>query len=277
MKAPNELGAFLIKRTLKADTAGCSSSLARLAVAGDHNQLRHMHPARQIDEIEAQVKAICESCGARSQVGKAPLKESVRIVRERFAFIAPEEIAGAYRLWACGEVQAAGAEMYGGQFNAAQLGKILGAYCEKRRPVVGAYLRQLEQETWEQKKAGHAKAWKDHYENNFEKIIEQLKAKAHSWQAVGAHLYDTALRRGLIRFEPGEARQIYEEALQCARKEAQDAYDEGRKGGKSIFQLRELEKAMADEKGIEERAKEIARKMSVFRKLLSGNQNQKKE
>ncbi|MCB9298300.1 MAG: hypothetical protein H6559_35095 [Lewinellaceae bacterium] len=99
------MSSALKKASALADTAGCSSSLARLAVAGDHNQLRHMHPARQIDEIEAQVKAICESYGARSQVEKAPLKESVRIVRERFAFIAPEEIAGAYRLWGCGEVK----------------------------------------------------------------------------------------------------------------------------------------------------------------------------
>lgn len=236
-----------------------------------------MHPARQVAEIEAQVKFVCESYGARVQVEKAPLKEAVRIVRERFAFIAPEEIAGAYRLWACGEIQASGAEMYGGQFNAAQLGKILGAYCEKRRPVIGAYLRERQREEWEQKKAGHAKAWKDYYENNFEKIVEQLKAKAHSWQAVGAHVYDTALRRGLIRFEPGEAQRIYQEALQYARKEAREAYEEGRKGGKSIFQLQELEKAMADEKGIEERAKEVARKMSVFRKLLSGGPGQKQE
>ncbi|MCB0568029.1 MAG: hypothetical protein KDD01_26975, partial [Phaeodactylibacter sp.] len=134
-----------------------------------------------------------------------------------------------------------------------------------------------QREEWEQKKAGHARAWKEYYENNFEQIIEELKSKANSWQDVGAHLYHTALRRGLIRFEPGEAQRIYQEALQYTRKEAEGAYEQGRHGGKNFFQLRELEKAMADEKGIETRAKEIARKMSVFRKLLSDSQNQKKE
>lgn len=234
-----------------------------------------MHPARQVAEIEAQVKFICESYGARVKVGKEPLKEAARIVREKFAFIAPEEITEAYRLWACGEIQAPGAEMYGGQFNAAQLGKILSAYCEKRRPLIGAYLRELQREEWEQKKAGHANAWREHYENNFEEAIRKLKARAKGWQDVGAHLYATALRRGLIRFGPGEAQQVYEEALQCAREEAKAAYEKGRNGGHSFFQLRELEKAMADEKSIEERAREIARKISVFRKLLSGEPNQK--
>lgn len=260
-----------------ADTAECSIDFARQAIAGYHNQLRHMHPARQVAEIETQVKFICENYGARVKVAKEPLKEAARIVREKFAFIAPEEITEAYRLWACGEIKAPGAEMYAGQFNAAQIAKILGAYCEKRRPVIGAYLRERQREEWEQKKAGHAKAWKEHYEQNFGQIIEQLKSKARSWQDVGAHLYDTAMRRGLIRFEPGEAQRIYQEALQSARKEAESAYEQGRQGGRNLFQLRELERAMRDEKGLEERGKEIARKMSVFRKLLSDNQNQEKK
>ncbi len=236
-----------------------------------------MHPARQVAEVEAQVKFICENYGAREKVAKGALKEATRNVREKFAFIAPEEITEAYRLWSCGEIKAPGAEMYGGQFHPGQLGKILAAYCQKRRQVIGAYLREREREEWEQKKAAHAQAWKEHYENNFDKIIEQLKSKAGSWQDAGAHLYDTAHRRGLIHFEPGEAQQIYQEALRHAREEAETAYEQGRRGGRTIFQLRELEKAMADEKGIEARAKEIARKMSVYRKLLCEEPNQKKE
>ena len=232
-----------------------------------------MHPTRQVAEIEAQVKFICENYGARVKVAKEPLKEAARNVREKFAYIAPEEITEAYRLWACGEIQAPGAEMYGGQFNAAQLSKILAAYSQKRRPVVGAYLRERQREEWEQKKAAHARAWKAHYEQHFDKILEQLKSKAKSWRDVGAHLYDTARRRGLIRFEPGEAQQIYQEALRHAQEEARNAYEQGRRGGRTIFQLRELEKALADEKEIEERAKEIAQKMTVYRKLLCSEPN----
>lgn len=232
-----------------------------------------MDPELAYPEIMQQVAHVAKSYGARREITEEIQKESTRLVQEQFAFLAPQEITEAYRQWAAGELnlRKGEAEMYGGQFDAAQLGKILAAYAERRRKIVGQYLR-TRQEEYEQKAREESVARKKaEFEKQFPATIEKLKATAQDWRECPEWIYEAARKRGLITFDNAqEAQGIYEDALQLARMELQGVYDEAKeKGGKSVFQMREIEREMKSEDSIESRAKVIARKLSVFRKLCN--------
>ena len=246
--------------------SGASPALLEAAVNGYHNQLRHMPPEEAFGRLMIALREVAQDYGARQAVLEETFTECVRITRKKFAGLGIEEIREAYRMWAAGELnlRKGEAEMYGGQFNAAQLGKVLAGYMEARKAALGAYLRELEAYQREQERASKAERLRQEYEEDFEKNLRALQPK--SWQEVPFHWFETAWKRRLIRLTEAEQQELLAGARALALEEA-----EKEKEGASIFQRQQVEKLIQGE-GLEERAKTIARKLALFRKFYQNQQ-----
>lgn len=246
--------------------SGASPVLLDAAITGYHNQLRHMPMEEAFARLMVALREVAQDYGARQAVLEETFTECVRITRKKFAGLGIEEIREAYRMWAAGELnlRKGEAEMYGGQFNAAQLGKVLAAYMEQRRAALGAYLRELEAYHREQEKASKKERLKREYEENFERILRGFQPK--SWREVPFHWFETAWKRGLIRLTETEQVEVLAQARALALEEAEEEKEKA-----NIFQRKQIEK-LAEGEGLEGRAKTIARKLALFQKFYQNQQ-----
>lgn len=246
--------------------SGAPRALLEAAVNGYHNQLRSLPPEAAVGCLMAALRDVAQDYGARQAVPEETFTECVRIARRKFGGLGIEEFREAYRMWAAGELnlRKGEAEMYGGQFNAAQLGKVMAAYLELRKTALGAYLRELEAYRQEQEKAGKAERLKREYEENFERKLRAFRPP--SWREVPAHWFETAWKKGLIRLSPAEQEETLSAARALARREA-----EAEKENAGVFQRNQMEKLLRGEE-LEGRAKTIARKLALFQKFYQNQQ-----
>ena len=232
-----------------------------------------MEPAQATVHLQVELTEIAESYGARQGINDAVLSECTQLILSKFSGLGVHEIREAYRMKATGELEAlpeGKGEMWGGVFNAEQLGVVLKAYMEQRRKALGAYLQQQHSEMETAQKEAIRKRKQEEFNREFPGLIEKMKAEAQDWRDCPFWLYESAKSRGLIRFDNAQdAQAIFQDALELARLEASNAYaDAQEQGGKSFWQLRELQKAMEDQKGIEARARTIARQITLYRKIV---------
>lgn len=251
-----------------AHQSGQSLALVRSAIDGVNNQLREVvkiNPPYATALVQEEINRIADSYGARKEINRTVLSECTQLVLTKFVGLRAEEIREAYRMKAAGELEVGGeGVMWGGVFDANQLGAVLSAYIGHRQKALRAFSDLKEKR---EKEAAIAKK-QEAFEKEFPKTIEKLKEKAESWMDCPEWIYDSARARGMITFKPGEAQEIFEQAMQTAKAEAQAEHEEGKKGGRNLFQLKELEKAMGESE-VGSRAQVIARKMSVYRKLCN--------
>jgi len=240
------------------DKTGAGSGRVRAVVEGHASPLRAQENPAGLLHVELPI--VAQQYGAREVITTHVLKECIRLVLERFKFLGLSEIREAYRLKASGELQAPGAEMWGGTFNADQLGKVLSAYRQHRRQIVAAYLHEKE---LEQEKAKARKRRED-FNRRFPEMIEKARQEITDWRDVPEFWYEAAMRRGWIEFEPGEANRIFAEAKELARMEFEDEISTAPVTQKAALQAAILGHG-AD---LDFRAKVYARKISVFRKIL---------
>lgn len=207
-----------------------------------------------------ELPVIAQQYGAREVITPSVLKECVLLVLEKFQAIGINEIREAYRLKASGFLDAPGAEMWGGTFNADQLGKVLTAYLIHRRKIVATIIEEKERA----EEVDRATKRREDFDRRFPGMIEAAKKEVTDWRDVPEYWYDAARRRGWIDFEDGEAQRIYDEAKELARMEFEEEHESA-----PVFRKAALQAAILG-KGddLEFCAKNYARKITVFRKLI---------
>lgn len=252
--------------------SGQPSALVQAAANGYAAQLRQMPPERAAAAVMMELPIVAQAYGGRREIDESVYKECVKLILSKFSALGANEIREAYRMKAAGELNMpkGKGEMWGGEFNAQQLGEVLTAYMESRRKALGAYIRAQQEQAESATRQARVEKMRREFEKNFPRRIEQIQ-NAADWREVPEYVFDAARRRGLIRFEHGEAEAILDDARELARLEAQNEYEEAREGGASVFRLLSLRKMTEDEAGLEARAKVIARKISLFRKLKNYN------
>lgn len=223
-----------------------------------------MDEQTQKDAVQIAVDYVARTYGARTPPSPETIAEAVQVIRRNFSYISVAEIREAYRLWAAGEINAGtGAEMYGGEINAANVGKVVSAYCEHRRLALAAYLRARQEADEDRREAERKNRLRKEYEDNFESMLARARASFTDWRDVPLHWFDTCRRRGMIQFEPGEAEEILEDARALADIENEEAKAEA----KDPIQFAALVRR-AESGDLKSRAKVIARKISVYRKII---------
>lgn len=241
-----------------ASKADVKQDFAAIVIDGYSNQIRHTEQAA--GQIFIELGQIVKLYGGRSEIDPEVLKESAKNIIDNFGFISVTEIREAYRQWANGETKVKGAEMYGGEFNAAQVGKIISAYCERRKRVLGTYLREKEGRREQEQRKEKKRIMQEDFEKEFPKMIERAREEITDWREIPAYWYQSAIDRDMISFEQGEAVQIFKEAQEIEKAERAND-DEGK-----VMTLGDVFKQT--EKDPLDRAKVIARKLTVFRKLI---------
>jgi len=241
------------------------TALVYAAVRGAAAQLRHVPADTAAAQLQVEMHKVAEAYGARSSISPEALKECVRLILSKFGGIGIHEIREAYRMKAAGELRMpkGKGEMWGGEWNASQLGEVLAAYMEHRRAALSAYNRLLHEIEEEKRKAEVAERQKAEFLRKFPERVAQVQA-ATDWREVPEYIFDKCLADGLITFAPGEAHAILEDARELARIEHEEEIAEAIEAGKS---LRVHGLTLFGPTNIEGRAKAIARKLSLFRKL----------
>ena len=251
--------ASLIKRI--ATESGVSKDKVEVALVGHQNNIRQLPKEDAVVKVTALVKQIAKKYGARQTIDKDVLHECVSLILEKFDLFGLHEIIEAYRLWTIGELTVGkGGEMYAGVFHAGQIGRVLAAYKENRTMIVGKYISMKYEADKKRRKEEEEAAKKAQYEAEFVSYIAGWSGQ--SWRDVPYHWYDTCLKRNMIQYAPGEKRKIWEKAQQLAKLEiTHEAEDEG-----NIFRKASLQHQF--ECNVEDRAIVIARKLTVFQKVL---------
>ena len=252
--------------------SGQPTGLVQAAVNGYAAQIRHMEKVEAAAKIQIELARVAESYGARSEVPDTVFSECTQLIMAKFPGLGVNEIREAYRMKAANELEIPGGkgEMWGGVFNADQLGAVLSAYMEQRRRALGAYLRNKQKEMEAAQQEQIRQRQQEEFDREFPALIEKMKAEAKDWRDCYFWLYESAKSRGLIHFDNvQEAQEIFQDALELARLEAENAYSDALEGGGlGVFKIRELQRAMENQAGLEARARTIARQITLYRKIV---------
>lgn len=104
------------------------------------NPIKSMQEVMATAGIAKVIQFVARNYGARVVVPPQVQDECVELVLNQFSDFALVEIRHAYRLWAAKEFPAL--EMYGGEFNVAHFGRVLGAYRAYRYDIRQEIARQ---------------------------------------------------------------------------------------------------------------------------------------
>ena len=190
-----KLGALWPSYTQTTNGRDYASAAALIAVTGYGMQVRTYDSK---PDLYAEITNVIRDYGTRKAVQPEIMNEAVRLVLEKFGFLGANEIREAYRQHAAGETQTPAGEMYGGEFNARQLGAILEVYNERRKKIIADYLNAKAEERshWEEEVRA-AKA-QSQFETNFFTSIIQARYDQTPWRKIPAAWYDFAEARGWI-------------------------------------------------------------------------------
>lgn len=219
------------------------------------NQMRKLDPVSIKGRLIVELPQIARDYGTRYDLPENVLTECIFLIVEKFNHLAISEIREAYRQHAAGVFEAKGAEMWGGEFSAAQLGKVLTAYTENRKAVIGEIIRQQQEAQEAARREAQSKALREAFESGFELALHTARQQAKSWQDIPAFWFDACRRRGWLKLTVEEAENTLSRSRLIAQNEEQTDL-------RSMF-----------EKGAntDERAKVIARKLTVYEWLKSEN------
>jgi hypothetical protein len=160
-------------------------------------------------------------------------------------------------MWASGDIQIKGAEMYGGEFNAMQMGKVLSAYLGYRKPVLAKVLdikTEMEEAADRSEKNRIAK---EEFEIQFPKTILAARETITKFSEVVPWWYDSALKRGYFTITIEQKREIWKSAKHLAAIEKEARKREERFGKLQIVSMDATDIAVR-----------ISQQMVVFEKII---------
>lgn len=219
-----------------------------VAVRGYLNQLRHMTDADAALILE--LPQIARSHGGRFDLPARVLEDCIDLVLQKFSFLGIHEIKEAYLQFSAGEFNAKGGAMYGGEFNAGNLGAVLAGYNLRRKKIVAAYIERMTDKKFADRKETERQQAREAFDRKFPQLLREYSGE---WQDVPAFWYDAAQNRRLIDIDVAEAQSIYKEAKRYVIQE------------KKVPFACEVLSGVGT---IDEQAKIAARKITVFRKLI---------
>ena len=240
---------------------GEKPTLVTAAVRGYYEQIRHTPNAG--GRLIILFGELSKAYGGREVITEYILDQCCTIVMEQFPFLSLDEIEVAYRMWAAGDLETKGsAEMYGGSFNAGQVGKVLGAYAQHRKKIVAEFLRT--KDAVEEARADRTR--EEHARQKYEDALgEWWLSEQSDWRELPLHRCETAIKRGLVTATDEEKAEILDDARQIAVMELNGRMEDARgRGIRGMGDLRNIEKLLKED--TPPTAQAIYSKLLVFRK-----------
>jgi hypothetical protein len=193
------------------------------------NQIRWQDPEIARRAVLAELAQVPKMYGARYQIPENVLLECCRLVLKKFRNLSPLEIREAYQMWASEEIKVTGGAMYGGEFNAMQLGKVLSAYRKHRKPVAAKVWNKFLELSDETEKEYRRQKAKERFEIDFPKSIERARNKYRAslgkgedpggWEQVPVFWYLSAFNRKYFQISLEEKRKYYSKAIAIVAKD----------------------------------------------------------
>ncbi len=238
------------------ETLSLTSNAVYPVISGYLNKVKDLTEIEQSGFTSIAVTYVAQNYGARTIIHTNTIKECINIFLDQFSQLGVEEIKEAYRLWSTAKLNIIGsAEMYGGEFNAAQFGKIMAAYVEYRKQILAAYLNAKHAAQFVEDEHAMQKKRKKAFEDNFKTVF--LNAEFKTWEQVPANWCDVARKKGLMEITKEDYKRIFTHAKQIAALELNKENDEA----KNIYHKVRGEIYAAT---LQSRAKVISKQIAVF-------------
>jgi hypothetical protein len=243
-----------------AATCGMHPDRCQVIVTGYNNKIITQDQDFAGKFLLMEIRKIAQQYGGRIDSLTDVVAECVKLTLTNFKLIGLEEVREAFRAYAANELSI-NAETYGGIFNVATYGKVLSAWVDYRKKVVAQYLKDQEEKQQQENERKRQEMARRKHDQDFPKWIEKGKAEFQTWEDVPEWFYHTALRLGLLKFDPGEAQAYYEEAKKIAQRQKEEERGE-------LAMMTAAKKMIYQGFDVDARAKIIARKISTFNKLI---------
>lgn len=214
-----------------------------------------------------EVLKIARAFGASQQVPADVQAQCVKILQEQFSKMSVPEVWLAYRLHSVGELPdtKGKAEMYGGNFNARNFAAVLAAWKEYKSRAVAEYKNEEERIRRKAEEDERAERMKEQFWPNLVATVEKLRADGSTdWRDCPAYICDSLRNAGKLSLRASEWKPIWEDALELARIEIAGEKEDVRGKVRLIGDVAKR----ADEEAIDNRAKVIAKKLTVFRLVV---------
>jgi hypothetical protein len=186
------------------------------------------------------IEYISRNYGARVQVSEEMQDECATLIEQQFGDFSITEIVQAYRLWAAGKIDAL--EMYGGQFNVTQLGRVLASYRVYRFDINQALAREKNNAEAEARKVERNEQHREDHRRklcNFPETVQAaiVNERYKSPSQIPITWYAFAEAHNMIEFLPGEKLAL------CLMAEKQIESERARqtKDAKNIFVVRSMQ------------------------------------
>lgn len=250
---------------MTSDRTGVRLGSVEVVVEGYHNQIRKRERMNVRADLIILLPQLAKMYGGSKEIETKTLSEAVRLIFKKFGALSVEEIKEAYRDYYSGELKVKGAEMYGGIFNVGAMAKILGAYKERRRKVLGEYLVMADKERDKIEEEKRKEESMKDFEVQFPILLVKGQEEIKNWRGVPSWWYRPAFKRGWIEFEEGEAQKIYRVAGWYAQKQIERFREERRRSQFS-------ERVRMFEPDFEPLRKQISGQIAVWRKIVNNSQ-----
>jgi len=258
------------------EQTGATRGKVKLVALAMTHSIRKTDPTTARRELLALIPLVAKEYGARYDIGKNVVIEAVRIILMKFSFLGFGEIREAYREWTTGEIEVKGGQMWGGEFTVAQMTFVLAAYCKNRKYLAAELDKQKALAAEEAAEEARKEAANAKFEIDFPQLIEAGKEKYNHWQQVPEFWFKAAWKRGLIKFGPGEADSIRAEAERIAEIERSAELRKSKSFSARVENRARKPQAVGETSKEwmnrnpkqEAKVKRIARKLSVYRKLI---------
>jgi len=170
--------------------------------------------AKVKEQLLTELRLICKTYGVRKEIPTEVYLECIKLIMEKFSFLAIHEIKTAYRQFAAGEIQSPGGVMYGGHFSTANLGAVLRAYSKKRNRVIRTYLQEKTNQVQIGKELSKKQLLQQKFDTDFPKMLQQAKKGMTDWRKIPHFWYGACENRNLIKVTPREKREVMKLAEQ---------------------------------------------------------------
>ena len=242
------------------------------AIVRNRNRAIRNLPKTKLNTVylTEEIRKIAGSYGGNMDIPVSIQKECLKMMNGSFASLSMSEIWMAFRLHATGDlpdVKGRG-EMYGGKFTAKAFGAVLGAWKNYKKAAWFHYEKIREtREKEAEEKARREKAMESFWPTLIQTLRDQRKDPDMTWDKCQSYMYEPLKRLGILNLTKEQWLPIWEEAKPLAIAEvARDNAHQIAKRGK-IRLVADLAK-VADEKSAEDKRKEIARKLTIFRLII---------
>ena len=228
-----------------------------------NEQIRDCNPDVVAGQILLELKIIAENYGANEELGKDNLEECLSLIFQQFSYLSVRDLKKAYQDWMAGKLNLGKeALMWHGKFNAGQLGKVLLAYRNRRKIILARILNENNKIQEEARKTAKKQKLKADFEASFPKNIEKARGENVEWEDIPPWWWTIIKKRKWLKFQPGEAQKLFEEAADLATVVIAQIEENNRfqKMNKKFHLLRQFDPTAIQ--------KQIAGQLAIKRKII---------